>query len=58
MTYNFDPDHWYENEIAYLENKLKSGEKSKKDFKKAIEKLDKRHEEMWKRLDGTYQIHH
>ena len=58
MTYNFDPDHWYENEIAYLENILKSGTISEKDFKKAIEKLDKRHEEMWKRLDGTYQIQH
>ncbi len=53
MTYNFDPDRWYENEIAYLQDRLKS----ETDFKKAAEKLDKRYEEMWKRLDGTYLIH-
>ncbi|MDM8541632.1 hypothetical protein QUF90_11150 [Desulfococcaceae bacterium HSG9] len=57
MTYNFDPDRWYENEIAYLQDKLKSETISEKDFKKAAEKLDQRYEEMWKRLDGTYLIH-
>lgn len=56
MTYNFDPDNWYENEIAYLRNRFKSGMISKEDFQKEIEDLDKRHEEMWKRLDGSYQI--
>ncbi len=27
-----------------------------KNFRQAVEALDKKHEEMWKRLDGTYQI--
>ena len=56
MTYNFDPDNWYESEIAYLRNKLKSGMISEEDFQKEIEDLDNQHEEMWKRLDGSYQI--
>ncbi|MBU0986799.1 MAG: hypothetical protein KKH68_06055 [Proteobacteria bacterium] len=56
MTYNFDPDKWYENEIAFLENSCKSGKISEKDYKESLEELGKRHEEMWSRLDGTYQI--
>lgn len=56
MTYNFDPDRWYENEIAFLKNRYKSGKISERGYKGEQEKLNKRHEEMWGRLDGTYQI--
>ena len=58
MTYNFDPDRWYENEIAYLENSYKFGKISEQECKESLEKLSSRHEEMWRRLDGTYQIPH
>jgi hypothetical protein len=58
MTYNFDPDKWFENEIAFFENKYKSGKISEQEYKEALEKLGKRHEDMWRRLDGTYQIPH
>ena len=43
MTYNFDPDKWYENEIAFLEKRYKSGEISEQEYKEASEKLGKRH---------------
>ena len=56
MTYNFDPDKWLENEIAFLENSLKSGKISDQEYEAALEELNKRHEEMWNRLDGTYQL--
>ena len=56
MTYNFDPDRWYENELNYLRTQLKDGKITEKDYKERIKKLDKQQEEMWKRLDGTYQI--
>jgi hypothetical protein len=56
MTYNFDPDKWYENEVAFLENSYRSGKISEREYKEALEKLDKRHGDMWRRLDGTYQI--
>ena len=56
MTYNFDPDRWYENELSYLRTMLKAGKITEEDYKERIKKLDKQHEEMWKRLDGTYQI--
>lgn len=56
MTYNFDPDKWYENEVAFLENNYKFGKISEKEYKSSLEELSKRHEDMWRRLDGTYQI--
>ncbi|MGD9234726.1 MAG: hypothetical protein PVH67_12795 [Desulfobacterales bacterium] len=56
MTYNFDPDKWYENEVAFLENNYKSGKISEKEYKSSLEELSKRHEDMWRRLDGTFQI--
>lgn len=58
MTYNFDPDKWYENEIAFFKNSYKSKKISEHEYKASLEELDRRHEEMWRRLDGTYQIPH
>jgi len=56
MTYNFDPDKWYENELFLIQSKLKTGEITQNGYDEAVETLDKKLEEMWKRLDGTYQI--
>lgn len=56
MTYNFDPDKWYENEAAFLENSYRSGKISELEYKAALEELNKRLDDMWSRLDGTYQI--
>ena len=56
MTYNFDPDKWYDNELFLIQSKLKTGGIAQDEFNKACEILDKKYEEMWKRLDGTYQI--
>jgi len=56
MTYNFDPDKWYDNELFLIQSKLKTGEIKQNEYDDAIEILDKKFEEMWKRLDGTYQI--
>ena len=56
MTYNFDPDKWYDDELYILKSKLKSGEITDREYDQAVESLDKKHDEMWKRLDGTYQI--
>jgi hypothetical protein len=58
MTYNFDPDKWYENELVYLESRLKSGKISKEEFRRATEKLEKKYQDIWDRLDGSYQIRH
>jgi len=56
MTYNFDPDRWYEDERAILNTRYKAGELSKHRYKDAVSELDRRYDEMLARLDGTYQI--
>ena len=56
MTYNFDPDRWYEDERGMLEARLKSGELAAQDYVKALSLLERRYDEMLQRLDGTYQI--
>jgi len=56
MTYNFDPDKWYDNELYLIQMKLKTDEINQNEYDEAVEILDKKLEEMWKRLDGTYQI--
>ena len=56
MTYNFDPDKWYDNELFLIQLKLKTAEITQNEFDKESEILDKKHEEIWNHLDGTYQI--
>jgi hypothetical protein len=56
MTYNFDPDRWYENELLVIRGNFKNGRLSEQEYEKAIEELDRKLEKMWARLDGSYQI--
>jgi hypothetical protein len=56
MTYNFDPERWYENEYSVIEVLHKKGELSDIEFKEACSNLLNRYEEMISRLDGTYQL--
>ncbi|MFZ0448384.1 MAG: hypothetical protein WAL98_04015 [Desulfatiglandaceae bacterium] len=56
MTYNFDPDHWYENELAVLKRRRKASEIDAQEYEQAVADLDRRYDEMVDRLDGSYQI--
>lgn len=56
MTYNFDPEKWYDTELHSLHLKLKSARITKQEYDIAVEVLDRKLEEMWSRLDGSYQI--
>ncbi len=56
MTYNFDPDRWYDNERAFLKAKLDRGEIDRRAFDEAMQELDRKYAEMWRRLDGSYTI--
>ncbi|MBU0754032.1 MAG: hypothetical protein KJ645_02765 [Planctomycetes bacterium] len=56
MTYNFDPDQWFDIQKALLEKKLKEGKTSRQEFDDAIQDLEEQYYEMWKRLDGYFQI--
>ena len=56
MTYNFDPEKWYDIERDVLDRQLLKGEISPPDYESALEALERRYEEMLDRLDGSYQI--
>lgn len=56
MTYNFDPEQWYDNERAFLDHQYQSGEMSAKAYRAALKTLEKKLGEMWTRLDGSYQV--
>jgi hypothetical protein len=56
MTYNFDPERWYDNERAFLDQQYQSGEMSAKAYYAALKTLENKLGEMWTRLDGSYQM--
>lgn len=56
MTYNFDADKWYDNELGVLEHRLNEGEMTRSEFDDAVEDLDRRYDDMLDRLDGTYRL--
>ncbi|MBI5489935.1 MAG: hypothetical protein HY905_21545 [Deltaproteobacteria bacterium] len=56
MTYNFDPEKWYENHRAVLEERRRRGEIDDAQLARELAELDRRLEEMVQRLDGTYQL--
>jgi len=56
VTYNFDPDRWYDNELAVLELAVKQGKLAGTEFEKQKERLMNRYDNMVARLDGTYRI--
>jgi hypothetical protein len=56
VTYNFDPDRWYEDEYAALVRRRDVGEYSPEAFNAALDALYSRYEAMVGRLDGTYRL--
>ncbi|MEX1297621.1 MAG: hypothetical protein AB1Z38_06170 [Desulfotignum sp.] len=56
MTYNFDPDKWYDDEILILQTRLKQGKMTQQEYEQAVTNLDQRLADMWNRLDGTFQV--
>lgn len=56
MTYNFDPDQWYENELRVIQKNFKTGQLTEQEYNEAVKGLDRKLEKMWERLDGAYQI--
>jgi len=56
MTYNFDPDRWLDNELAFLEFEFKTGKIDASDVERRKDKIMDRYDEMVTRLDGTYRM--
>ena len=45
MTYNFDPDKWYDNELFLIQSKLKADAITQTEYDKSVETLDKKYED-------------
>ncbi len=56
MTYNFDPDKWFENELFALELKLAKGRINKDRFSRQKDQLCDQYDKMVDRLNNTYQL--
>ncbi len=56
MTYNFDPDQWYDNQRALLQARFDDGLITKEELDVALKDLDERFDAMIDRLDGTFRI--
>ncbi len=56
MTYNFDPDRWYDNQRALLEHRRDGGELSADQFQAEIERLEERYDEIVRRLDRPFEL--
>jgi hypothetical protein len=56
MTYNFDPDRWYENQRALLEHRRARGEIDPAQFEAEMERLGERYDQMLERLSGPFDL--
>jgi len=56
VTYNFNPDRWYDNERLVIDERFRSGKINAREYKDAIDDLDCLYDDMLDRLDGTYQL--
>jgi hypothetical protein len=56
MTYNFDPERWYTNERDALERAYRGGRLDRSAYETALDRLQHRLDELWERLDGSYQL--
>jgi len=51
MTYNFDPERWFENEYAAIDARLAKGEIDEATRRTEIEALVRRYEDLLERVD-------
>ena len=56
MTYNFDPDRWYENQRVALDAKRGRGEIDEAGYQAGLDDLDRRYEAMTSRLDKPFDL--
>jgi hypothetical protein len=56
MTYNFNPEKWFEIEREAIEAQHRAGEMDAVQRRDALEALQRRYFDMLDRLDGTYKL--
>ena len=56
MTYNFDPDRWYENQRRALDATRERGDLTDEGYQAGLDDLDRRYEAMMRRLDKPFDL--
>jgi hypothetical protein len=56
VTYNFDPDRWYENQRLLLDGRRARGEIDDAAHEAELERLEARYDEMTRRLDASFDL--
>jgi pyrroloquinoline quinone (PQQ) biosynthesis protein C len=56
LTYNFDPERWFDMECAALENALREGILDRAAYETALDGLQQKLDALWDRLDGSYRL--
>jgi mannitol/fructose-specific phosphotransferase system IIA component (Ntr-type) len=56
VTYNFDADSWYENQVLLIRSLHEQGQLSDAEFEAKMAEIEQRYESMLDRLDGSYTI--
>jgi hypothetical protein len=56
VTYNFDPDRWYENQRRVLDARRDRGEIDAAAYEAELERLESRYDDMARRLDTSFEI--
>ena len=56
MTYNFDPDRWFEIQRLALDAKRDRGELTEEGYQAVLDDLELRYEQMTSRLDTPFDL--
>jgi hypothetical protein len=56
VTYNFDPDRWYEIQRRALDGRRDRGELDEAAYTGALEELERRYDAMISRLDKPFDL--
>jgi len=56
LTYNFDPERWFDRECAALEKDLREGILDRAAFEAALDGLQQKLDDLWDRLGGSYRL--
>jgi hypothetical protein len=58
MTYNFDPERWYEMQRRVLDGRRERGELDEQAYRVELEQLERRYDDMQARLDKPFGLPH
>ena len=56
MTYNFDPEQWFDIESAALEKAFREGTLDRDAYEAALDALQQQLDALWDHLDGSYRL--